>query len=343
MDTKIYHVDTDDLNLITTHAARILKQGGLVVFPTETVYGIGANALDKSAASNIYTVKGRPSDNPLIVHIADEDDIHHYADASHPAVAPLIKAFWPGPLTLVLPKKDIIPDTITGGLSTVAIRYPDNTIANAIINASGLPICAPSANKSGTPSSTVFEHVYHDLNGLVDIIIDGGPSHVGLESTVLDVTSPTPVILRPGAITKSMMEDVLQTTILESTNDTVSSGIPKAPGMKYKHYAPSGHVVLLDGTHNDILAFLTTVSKDQTGLIGSTELVEQVTRFTTYNLGSQQDAKTIAANIFKALRSMDEQQITTIYIEAFEESELGVAIMNRLLKAANYNILHLPK
>lgn len=343
MNTKIYHIDIDDLSLIKTEAATTLKQGGLVVFPTETVYGIGANALDPTAAANIYKVKGRPSDNPLIVHIAKNEDIHKYADASHPSVEPLIHAFWPGPLTLVLPKKDIIPDTITGGLSTVAIRFPDNDIARAIINASELPICAPSANKSGTPSSTVFEHVYNDLFGLVDIIIDGGPSTVGLESTVLDLTSPTPVILRPGAITKSMMESVLKSPVRESTNDTLDTEIPKAPGMKYKHYAPSGNVVLLDGSHPDILTFLQTVDTNNTGLIGSDELVDHVNHMMTYNLGSRKDTKTIATNIFKALRYMDEQNMETIYIEAFEASELGVAIMNRLLKAANYNILQLPK
>jgi L-threonylcarbamoyladenylate synthase len=338
METTIYHVNTDDVSRITKHAASVLKQGGLVVFPTETVYGIGANALDPDAASRIYNVKGRPSDNPLIVHIASKEDIGLYADISHPSIQPIINAFWPGPLTLVLPKKDCIPDAITGGLSTVAIRYPDNVIAQAIIKEAKLPICAPSANKSGTPSSTVFEHVYNDLNGLVDIIIDGGPSLVGLESTVLDLTSEIPVILRPGAITKSMMEAILQSEILASSDDTIDSGIPKAPGMKYKHYAPKGHVELLEGTHNQIRSFLTTIDLTDTGLIGSKELIETVAGLTTYNLGSITDINTIASNIFKALRSMDEQDISTIYIEAFEASELGIAIMNRLLKAANYNI-----
>jgi len=341
MKTAIYHINHDDHDLIIKKSSEVIKAGGLVVFPTETVYGIGANALNEDASKKIYLVKGRPSDNPLIVHIAKHEDVFLYAkDISNDARL-LMETFWPGPLTLVLPKTDKIPTEITGGLNTVAIRFPSNKIAQDLIRASGLPICAPSANISGTPSSTTFDHVFKDLFGKVEIIIDGGKSSGGLESTVLDVTGDKPVILRPGSITKSMIENTLDKSVDAPDTFIEDLSIPRAPGMKYKHYAPKGYVTILDGTHKQIKKYIDNLNNKDVGIIGSNELCELLDDYNTFKLGSIKDVETIAKNIFLALREMDEQEIKTIYIEAIKDQDLGIAIMNRLLKAANKNIVHL--
>ncbi|MCF7925291.1 MAG: threonylcarbamoyl-AMP synthase [Candidatus Izimaplasma sp.] len=340
MKTKIFHIDSDPIDDVIQTSATIIQQGGLVVFPTETVYGIGANALDKDAASHIYQVKGRPSDNPLIVHIAEKEAVSLYAKELSCDAKKLMNAFWPGPLTLVFKKKPIIPNQITGGLDTVAIRMPSHHIARQLIQQAKIPICAPSANISGTPSSTVFKHVYDDLNGKVDVIIDGGQSTVGLESTVLDVTQSKPVILRPGAITKSMIETILNKAILDESTVITDQTIPKAPGMKYRHYAPKGNVTLLEGTHKNIIKYLDT--QDNTiGVIASNELCQKLPHSHTFPLGPLDDKSLIAKNIFLALRTMDEKNIASIYIEAFDDQDLGKAIMNRLLKAANYQVKQL--
>ncbi len=341
MKTVIYRLYEDNLELIISQSAEVIKSGGLVVFPTETVYGIGANALDKNASKKIYDVKGRPSDNPLIVHIAKHDDVYLYAKDISQDAKKLMEAFWPGPLTLVLPKTDKIPMEITGGLDTVAIRFPRNKIAQDIILKSALPVCAPSANISGTPSSTTFNHVFKDLFGKVDIIIDGGMSSGGLESTVLDVTGDIPIILRPGSITKTMIEKTLNKVVNAPDTFIEDESIPKAPGMKYKHYAPKGDVTILEGTHKQITAYLEGLNDKSVGIICTDELCSLLKDYHTFNLGSIGDIETIAKNIFLALRTMDEQNIKKIYIEAIKEQELGTAIMNRLIKAANKNIIHL--
>jgi L-threonylcarbamoyladenylate synthase len=339
MNTLIYQWHTDDEATIVHDAASTLKEGGLVVFPTETVYGIGANALDPDAARRIYEVKGRPSDNPLIVHIADANDLSTYAVTDHPAIAPLIQSFWPGPLTLVLPKRSIVPDAITGGLDTVAVRLPNHPLAQAIIAASGCPIAAPSANTSGTPSSTAFQHVFSDLNQKVDLIIDGGPSMVGLESTVLDLTSDVPTILRPGFVTRSMIAHVLQSDVIEGAIDEVKD-IPRSPGMKYRHYAPKGYVELLEGTPDKLISFLHQ-QPPSFAVIASHELCDALGDIPCFDLGPRDDMESIARSMFGALRAMDETGVPTIYIEAFEPSELGVAIMNRLIKAASGHVRRL--
>lgn len=341
MKTKIFSLERDSIENIVNYASKIIKNGGLVVFPTETVYGIGANALDKDAAQKIYKVKGRPTDNPLIVHIGQYDDIYKYASQVSEDAIKLIHSFWPGPLTLVLPKNAIVPDEITGGLNTVAIRYPKNLIAEGIILKSALPICAPSANISGTPSSTTFDHVYQDLNGKVDVIIDGGKSNVGLESTVLDVTNELPTILRPGAITKTMIEKILGKKINAPKINIEDDSIPKAPGMKYKHYAPKGKVTILQGSHEKINHYLSNLSEKNMGLIASTELCKLVKDIYAFDLGSVNDTEEIGKNIFLALRTMDLKNISNIYVEAFQDDELGQAIMNRLLKAANNRVINL--
>ncbi|MCF7926584.1 MAG: threonylcarbamoyl-AMP synthase [Candidatus Izimaplasma sp.] len=343
MKTTVYHLSETTIEELLNQATQVISQGGLVVFPTETVYGIGANALDKNAAKKIYEVKGRPSDNPLIVHIANKKDVFTYTTVTPGKINLLIDTFWPGPLTLVLYKKSVIPDEITGGLKTVAIRFPDNEIAKGLIQQSNLPICAPSANISGRPSSTTFKHVYEDLDGKVDLIIDGGPSKVGLESTVLDLTTDIPTILRPGAITKTMLESVLKTQVIDDTVNRLNKEIPKAPGMKYKHYAPKGKVTLLKGSNQAILRYLRSevMSSNKTGVIASSELTNKLELEHVFDLGSINQPETIAKNIFLALRTMDELNIETIYIEAFDSKELNAAIMNRLLKAANHHIIYL--
>ncbi|MFP4478702.1 MAG: L-threonylcarbamoyladenylate synthase [Candidatus Izemoplasmatales bacterium] len=341
MKTKIYHINRDDHDLIIRQSADVIKAGGLVVFPTETVYGIGANALSEDAAKKIYLVKGRPSDNPLIVHIGRQEDVYLYASQVSRDAQLLMEAFWPGPLTLVLRKTDRIPNEITGGLDTVAIRFPSNEIAQDIILSSGLPICAPSANISGTPSSTTFDHVFNDLNGKVDVIIDGGQSSGGLESTVLDMTGESPVILRPGSITKSMIEETLGKTVETPDTFVDDQSVPKAPGMKYKHYAPIGEVTILDGTHEQIKNYIENLDKGSIGVIGSNELCALLEDYHTFKLGPIDDIQTIGKNLFLALRTMDEGNIQEIYIEAIKDQELGIAIMNRLLKAADKKIIHL--
>ncbi len=340
MNTRIYNIEKNTLEEITQEATKVLQRGGLVVFPTETVYGIGANALNKDAASKIYKVKGRPSDNPLIVHLSSSKQIRLYAKTDHPYLSLLTNSFWPGPLTIVLPKKDNIPNEITGGLNTVALRSPSHPIAQAILQKSKLPICAPSANISGTPSSTAFSHVLDDLNGKVDIIINGGKSTVGLESTVLDLTSKVPVILRPGSITKEMIESCIQDTVLFSDTLQKDDVIPKAPGMKYKHYAPKGDTYLLKGSEQKIIAFLKQAPPNA-AFIGSTEVVTKIFDRVTFDLGPSSNLEIVAKNIFHALREMDRKKITTIYIQSFPNKGLGLAIMNRLKKAANNKIINL--
>jgi L-threonylcarbamoyladenylate synthase len=340
MKTKILELKTHTLEEIAATASVVLKNGGLVVFPTETVYGIGANALDKDAASKIYMVKGRPSDNPLIVHLSSSDQISLYAKADHPYLKLLTNAFWPGPLTIVLPKKDNIPSEITGGLQTVALRSPSHPIAQAILQKSQLPVCAPSANISGTPSSTSFSHVLDDLNSAVDIIINGGESTVGLESTVLDLTSDVPIILRPGSITKEMLEECIQSPVLLSDSTQKVKDIPKAPGMKYKHYSPKGDAFILKGSHEQIISFFKQTPKEA-ALIACTNIVSKIDNRITFDLGYENDLETIAKYIFHALREMDRMNVPTIYIQSFPNKGLGVAIMNRLKKAANNKIITL--
>ncbi|HOI46346.1 MAG TPA: L-threonylcarbamoyladenylate synthase [Bacilli bacterium] len=341
MKTTIYNqIDLQNTN-VQHHIKDVIQSGGIVVFPTETVYGIGANALDKNAAKKVYEVKGRPSDNPLIVHIEKPEDLSRYVEVIPDDANGLIKAFWPGPLTIIFQKRDIIPTTITGGLNTVAIRCPSNPIANAVIKFASTPLCAPSANISGKPSSTLFEHVVDDMMGKVDVIIDGGKSQIGLESTVLDLTSEEPTILRPGFITRQMIETVLNKSVLDKSVVTPTE-VPKSPGMKYKHYAPSGVITVLYGKEVDIINYINTQLSTnlnvKIGVICSTELYDKIQTSRKFDIGSMSNDAEVASNLFIALRKMDELGVDIIYTHAFSELELGNATMNRLLKASSYNI-----
>lgn len=326
-DFKNPHIQEDLKNL--------LNQGGLVVFPTETVYGIGGNACLEKAAQAIYAAKGRPSDNPLIVHLARFDQIDRYAYIDQPAVYALANAFWPGPMTLILRKKESIPDSVTGGLRTVAIRIPSHEVAHSLLASTDLPIAAPSANLSGKPSSTTFAHVLADFDGKVDAIVDGGNVPIGLESTVIDVTGAIPLILRPGAITQDMIEAILDKSVLDQS-ETMVNGTPKSPGMKYRHYAPKATLKVVKGKHENVVRFLKDATRNDLALIvlGPSEIIQELEGNKHLDLGTDKEA--IAQHLFAALRKLDEMEIQRAYIVAIEESGVGKAIMNRVLKAANH-------
>jgi L-threonylcarbamoyladenylate synthase len=339
MQTTLYRQEELDNPKVLEHLRAIILRGGLVVFPTETVYGIGGNALDGEASRRIYAVKGRPSDNPLIVHIETPEELHNYVASIPKTAEVLIRRFWPGPLTLILKKRPIVPDQTTAGLDTVAIRCPSHPAAQALIRACGVPIAAPSANISGRPSSTTFAHVVADLSGLVDAIIDGGDSPIGLESTVLDLTSQTPTILRPGSITKSMLETALGQAVLDASAIRTTNA-PRSPGMKYTHYAPQGEVVLLYG---EMTAIATYANREialhpdlKTAVICATDYAPLFTGCYVLPIGLIDAPEEVAKHLFSALREMDERHMKRIFIHAFSESEIGAAIMNRLLKAAGY-------
>jgi L-threonylcarbamoyladenylate synthase len=314
----------------------------LVVFPTETVYGIGANALSETAVKKIFSIKGRPSDNPLIVHLPNQQDIYKYIKNIPSYAEALMVAFWPGPLTLIFPNDGVFSNAVTAGLDTVAIRVPDHPIANKVLSLSGLPICAPSANISGRPSSTLFSHVKDDFDGLVSILIDGGSTKIGLESTVLDLTVDIPAILRPGRVTKEMIENVLKIEIIDHLGQDIKN-TPKSPGMKYKHYAPKGSVTLIEGDFEAVVNFLNKLSLEEEdkriAVLCPDEYESHLHLKTVIKLGSLNNLDAIGENIFKSLRLMDEMNIDEIYIPAINTEGYGVAIMNRLIKAANNNII----
>jgi L-threonylcarbamoyladenylate synthase len=322
---------------------RIIKAGGLIVFPTETVYGIGADATNPDAVKRIFLAKGRPSDNPLIVHLADRHDVETIVQEIPAIAIPLMDTYWPGPLTLIFQKKEIIPKEVSGGLQTVGVRIPSSLIAQEVIRSAGVPICAPSANISGKPSSTLFEHVKQDFEGRVDILVDGGQVDIGLESTVLDVTTPIPVLLRPGAVTKHMIEMTLGIGIIDATETKVED-VPRSPGMKYTHYAPRGKVKLIQGTREDVISFINQdiQEKDlnQVGVIAPHEYMKDIQAYYKVDLGSLQHLEEVGRNIFLALRQMDTLNLEFIYIPALPYAGLGQAIMNRLLKAAGNEITH---
>ncbi|MFH0701404.1 MAG: L-threonylcarbamoyladenylate synthase [Candidatus Woesearchaeota archaeon] len=310
-------------------AAKIIQRGGIVVFPTETVYGLGANAFDATAVKKIFVAKGRPADNPLIVHIAEKKMLPTLVEEVPVAAKKLIKLFWPGPLTLIFNKKKIIPDIVTAGGKTVAVRMPSHPVAHKLIKLSKLPIAAPSANLSGKPSPTTVKHVLEDMNRRVDAIIDGGDCAVGLESTVLDLTGKTPLLLRPGAITLEQLRTVLGKVIVANPNAVK----PKSPGMKYRHYSPQTNLILVTGTVvpklNDLIN-----EKKKIALICSKEISQQFSD-KKIEIIIYHDLDTLAQKIFQILRNLDQQHFDLILIPAVPEKGIGRAIMNRLRKAAH--------
>jgi L-threonylcarbamoyladenylate synthase len=328
-------------------AAGILRKGGLVAFPTETVYGLGANGLDEEAAKKIYAAKGRPSDNPLIAHISAPEELEALA-AEIPCFAKrLMELYWPGPLTMVFKKKEIVPYGTTGGLDTVAVRMPSDPIARALIRLAGVPVAAPSANRSGRPSPTTADHVWQDMAGRIEMIIDGGPVGIGVESTIVDVTGPVPVILRPGAITMEMVRDALgQVEIDPAIVGPIKEGVrPKAPGMKYRHYAPKARMTLVEGEMEQVVRAINRLAREalkqgeRVGIICTDE-----TRFCypagmIRSVGIRAREETVAHNLYAVLREFDDLEADVIFSESFPDDQIGQAIMNRLSKAAGYHII----
>lgn len=349
MDTKIIKLEIENL----THdcfneAAGILREGGLVAFPTETVYGLGANGLDETAATKIYQAKGRPSDNPLIIHISKITDIELLAKEIPQKAYQLAEVFWPGPLTIILKKKELVPYQTTGGLDTVAIRLPANQIARKLIEKSGVFVAAPSANLSGKPSPTMAQHVIDDLSGKVDMIIDGGHATLGLESTIVDLSGDKPMILRPGSITKAMLENVIDEIEYDPVvlqKEPNLDLVPKAPGMKYRHYAPEGKLTIYEGNINKVIDAINQKakekieSKNRVGIIATEETKALYRYGTVKTIGSRKDEASIAAGLYAVLREFDELHTEYIYTESFADNSLGQAIMNRLLKAAGYRLV----
>lgn len=344
MKTMISSIDKDNIDLeeLKKHA-KLLSEGKTVIFPTETVYGLGANALDEDAVKKIYEAKGRPSDNPLIVHIHEKEQVHELAKDVNDNAKIVMDRFWPGPITIILNKKDIVPKTTSGGLDTVAIRMPSHEIAKEIIKLSGVPIAAPSANISGRPSPTKAQHVKDEMEGRVSGIVLGGDSNFGLESTVLDLTSETPMILRPGSITKEDLESVLGKVELDpSLAKKEDNKKAKAPGMKYTHYSPDADVFIVSGSEEDVFNKVNELilTNDENGLKTGVMCLEKNKH--KYNgevisLGSTLEE--VASNLFNVLREMDKLKVDIIYSEEFEIAGIGQAIMNRLLKSAGYKII----
>lgn len=321
-------------------AAELLRQGELVAFPTETVYGLGADAINEEAVKGIYQAKGRPSDNPLIVHIYQREQLFLLAREISTVAELLIERFWPGPLTLIFPKTERVPSCITGGLDTVAVRMPSHPVALDLLQACGLPIAAPSANRSGKPSPTTAEHVLYDLSGRIAAVVDGGTAAVGLESTVLDITRKVPVILRPGGITREQLEAVIGPVEVAADYGS-SKETPRAPGMKYTHYAPEAPVKICRGNRQQVAAELQQKLQDsgqqRVGLMLSRETLAQLQlpeHVLVAELGSFTDLPGIASGLFAALRSFDQAGVDMIYTEAFPCTDMGAALMNRLDKAA---------
>lgn len=347
MNTIIVKVDEPEQAELR-EAARILRFGGLVAFPTETVYGLGANALDTQAAQKIYEAKGRPSDNPLIIHIAEVSDLERLTEDIPDKAYQLARVFWPGPLTIILKKKTCVPYGTTGGLDTVAIRLPANPIARRLIAEAGVYVAAPSANLSGKPSPTKAEHVIKDMSGKIDMIIDGGSATLGLESTIIDLSGKKPIILRPGCITKSMLENVIGQVELDPvilSNSPDLTAVPKAPGMKYRHYAPEGKLTIYEGDIERVLEAINCRAKEKleegksVGVIATNETKALYRYGTVMTIGSRKDEASIAAGLYAILREFDELHTEYIYSESFSDNSLGHAIMNRLLKAAGYRVI----
>ena len=348
MKAEVVTMTAEALNeAAIARGGEILKQGGLVAFPTETVYGLGGNALDPMASKKIYAAKGRPSDNPLIVHIARIEDLDPIVKEVPEKAKILAEKFWPGPLTMIFEKSDLVPLETTGGLESVAVRFPSDPIAAALIKAAGGYVAAPSANTSGRPSPTTAQHVEEDLGDAIDMIIDGGAVGIGLESTIVDFTENVPVVLRPGYISLEMLREVLGDVRMDKGLIKPDSNIrPKAPGMKYRHYAPKADLAIVEGdTEAVIQAINEFVKKDeaeglQSGVIATEETLSRYPNGIVKCIGSREAEETIAHNLYEVLREFDQCQVGRIYSEAFYTPRMGQAIMNRLLKAAGHKVIH---
>ncbi len=347
METIIKKIDRNKIDEdVIEEAGYILHEGGLVAFPTETVYGLGANALDEYAAGRTYAAKGRPSDNPLIVHISHFGALERIVKEIPEKAVKLAERFWPGPLTMIFEKNELVPYGTTGGLDTVAVRMPSDIIAQKLITSAGGYVSAPSANTSGRPSPTTAQHVMDDLAGKIDMVVDAGSVDIGVESTIVDMTEEPPMILRPGAVTKEMLEEVIgevavdRAAILED-----SKRAPKAPGMKYRHYAPKAQLILVEGEEKEVVRAIRqlTGAKEKkgskTGIITTSETANAYPFGILKNVGTKKNESSIAKNLYRVLREFDEEDVQYIYCESFAREGIGEAVMNRLVKAAGHRIV----
>ncbi len=347
METKVSILNENNINKdIIDEAGRIIKNGGLVAFPTETVYGLGANALDEEAVKKIFIAKGRPQDNPLIIHVGD-CNIEKYVTSIPTPAKKIIDKYWPGPITIILKKNVIIPDATSAKLSTIGIRMPDNNIARELIKASGVPIAAPSANISGRPSPTDVNGCMEDLSGKIDYILGGEDSVVGVESTIVDCTVNPICILRPGAITLEMLKEIDEKVYIDPSILSKPKGDfkPKAPGMKYRHYAPKAPVKIIKGDIDKTIAKINKIVLNYiecgkaVGIIATDETINYYNNGIVVSLGTRKDIDSIGKNLFKVLRGFDNLDVDIILCEAFEEKHIGTAIMNRLKKSAGFDIV----
>lgn len=345
MKTTVWTVGESE-NLSTsyshiTQAAQLLQENEVVAFPTETVYGLGANAFSDDAVQKIFLAKGRPSDNPLIVHIASKDKLNEIVKDIPDYVYKLVDAFWPGPLTFILPKKgELLSTYVTAGLETVGVRMPNHPIALELIKEANVPIAAPSANRSGKPSPTLASHVYHDLNGKISGLVDGGPTGVGVESTVLDCTTTIPTILRPGGITKEQIETIVGEVKVDKA--LIEEGhAPKSPGMKYTHYSPNAPVVIVDGSEEFLQKQMNHFMQEgkKVGLLTTVEGLNKYKVHKVIACGNRADLQTVASQLYDVLRKFDEEDVDLIVSESFPQFGVGEAIMNRLLKAAGNHVI----
>ena len=348
METKVITVDHKAMDEdVLQEAGRIIREGGLVAFPTETVYGLGGDALNKESSKKIYEAKGRPSDNPLIVHICNMEDLKPIVEEIPEEVERLAEAFWPGPLTIIMKKSSLVPGETTGGLDTVAVRMPSHPVALKFIECAGGYVAAPSANVSGRPSPTKAKYVIEDMTGRIDMILDGDGIDIGLESTIVDMTGEKPEILRPGYITKDMLEKVLGEVGVDQTIlDINCTDAPKAPGMRYRHYAPKGQLTIVEGKAEVTIEKINELTKEahakreKVGIIGTEETKHRYLGYSIKSVGKRSDEDSIARTLYTILREFDDENVTVIYSESFSECAMGQAIMNRLLKAAGHQIIY---
>lgn len=336
MNTK--RLTSNDIDI----AADIIKNGGLVAIPTETVYGLAANALDGKAVSKIFKAKGRPMDNPLIVHVSCIEEIDKLVSEIPPQAKKLANTFWPGPLTIILKRSNIIPAEVSAGLDTVAIRLPNNDVTRKLIKIAGVPLAAPSANTSGSPSPTSANHVLHDLDGKIDAILDAGDCRVGLESTVITLTSPVPTLLRPGGITVEELRNVLGNVEIDKavidkidSLETVSS-----PGMKYKHYSPKTKIVIVDGDNESFIKYVNSRSSDKVAALCYIDDQPKL-NVKTVTFGKMNDYNMQASELFSALRKIDDLNVNIVYARCPKKSGVGLAVYNRLIRAAGFEVIKL--
>lgn len=343
MKTIVFHPETD--NTAIQQAAAILRHGGLLGIPTETVYGLGANALDETAVLHIFEAKGRPQDNPLILHVPDADWLELYCHDIPPVAYTLAERFWPGPLTMILPRRDIVPLRTTGGLETVGVRCPNHPMTLAIIREAGIPVAAPSGNTSGRPSPTTAQHMLEDMDGKINGIVDGGPCSVGVESTIIDLTVTPPRLLRPGGLPLEALEEVLGTVAVDkAVRQKLADGEQaKAPGMKYRHYAPKAPVTVITGTPGASAAYIAAHLTKHSGVICFDEYAPLFEGHTIHRLGPAGDKLAQAQHVFDALRTFNGTDVTEIFAQCPDEGGLGLAVGNRLKKAAGFHVIEAPR